>query len=121
MAKAKIIIIEDDIDNLDFLCCELFDFYELHPISDEQFTIGDFEKIRPNLIILDTDMQNIDIFSLYRLLKENPTLAKVPVLFAINKDNIAHKKNLADLKIESYVHKPFNALKLKAAINKLLP
>lgn len=121
MAQAKIVVIEDDIDNLDILCCELFDTYELHPISDEQFTIANFEKIQPDLIILDTEMQNVDIFAVYRLLKNHPRLKAIPILFVTGADNIAHKDKLASLNTEKYIYKPFNTLKLKTTIRRLLP
>lgn len=121
MEKAKIIILEDDIDNLDLLCCELFDTYDLHPVSDEQFTLRDFERLRPDLIILDTEMQNVDIFSIYRQIKGNACLKKTPVLFATSASNTAHINALINLQIESYLQKPFHSLKLKTTIARLLP
>ena len=120
MEKAKIIIVEDDIMNLDIICCELFDFYELHPISDDQFSLSDFEQIMPNLIIFDTEMNNVDIFSLYNQQQMHPLLKTIPIMFSISTDNLIDQEKLSILGIENYITKPYNMQNVQNKIDKIL-
>lgn len=63
--KTKIAIVDDDIVSLNIIQSALGNLYEVHAIMDESTALTEFERIMPDLIIMDIMMPKIDGVSLY--------------------------------------------------------
>lgn len=105
--KYKIIIVDDDLENLDILCCGLCDCYDIHPVSDG-FAESALLPLSPDLIILEEKL-------LPRL--ADPLIAKrrAPLLL-IASSPIRPAGYLAD-----YIAKPFDLAEVRRKIERLIP
>ncbi len=71
---------------------------------------------KPDVILLDINMPQIDGFKVCRHLNENPGTHDIPILFLTadrNSDNLA---KALDAGASDYISKPFNAVELKARV-----
>ena len=82
------------------------------PTKGLQFAIQE----KPDIILLDVNMPQIDGFKVCRNLQENPTTHDIPILFLTadhNPDNLA---KALDAGASDYISKPFNAVALEARV-----
>jgi len=77
--RGKIVIIDNDFDNLDTVCCALFDIYDLYPISDNFTSTAYLEVFLPDLIILNTDLIYAENFS-FTQFRSHPLIKNIPFL-----------------------------------------
>jgi len=82
------------------------------PTKGLQIAIQD----KPDVILLDLNMPQIDGFKVCRHLQENPTTHDIPIVFLTadrNPDNLAKALNAG---ASDYISKPFNAVELEARV-----
>lgn len=77
--RDKIVIIDNNFDNLDMVCCALFDVYDLYPISDDFTSTAYLEVFLPDLIILNTDLIYSENFS-FAQFRSHPLIKNIPFL-----------------------------------------
>jgi CheY-like chemotaxis protein len=63
-----------------------------------------------DLITLDISMPGMDGFEVCRLLKENPRLCHIPVVFVSGQPNDEDRQHAFELGAEDYIIKPFEAM-----------
>ena len=113
----NILIVDDIPVNLQILSDILDDKgYRVREVLDGMLALQVAEKEKPDLILLDIMMPNMDGFEVCRRLKENQNLNDVPIIFisALNdtKDIVsAFNAGAAD-----YITKPFRAEEVKARV-----
>ena len=79
------------------------------------------KREKPDLILLDLMMPDIDGWEVYRQMKADPNLAKIPVIVVTAKaQSIDKVLGLHIAKVEDYVTKPFGPQELLSSINKVL-
>ena len=74
------------------------------------------EKEKPDLILLDVMMPGIDGFEVCQLLKENPELADIPVIFISALDETDDIVKALSVGGVDYINKPFQAEEVKARV-----
>jgi len=77
--RGKIVIIDNNFDNLDTVCCALFDIYDLYPISANFTSTAYLEVFLPDLIILNTDLIYAESFS-FAQFRSHPLIKNIPFL-----------------------------------------
>jgi two-component system, sensor histidine kinase and response regulator len=86
--------------------------FEILPAADSAQAFRRLNSRRPDLILLDLMMPNLDGFEICRRIQENPAWAEIPIIFLSASDD----KNLIVRALESggvdYITKPFNKLEL---------
>lgn len=75
---------------------------------------------KPDLIILDYDMPEIDGFNFLRVLRENLQTESIPVIFLTGIVDKEHISKVIPLKPDGYLLKPVSAEKLLARIKELI-
>ncbi len=75
---------------------------------------------RPDLVLLDIIMPDVDGFEVCRQLKSVPATADIPIVFLTAKGEEASVDVGLALGAEGYVIKPFNAVTLAAQITEIL-
>jgi signal transduction histidine kinase len=114
----NILIVDDVPDNLKVLSGILKDNgYKIRPVLNGQLALEVAENEKPDLILLDIMMPEMDGYEVCRRLKENPKLKDIPVIFisALNETRdivIAFKSGGVD-----YITKPFQADEVLARVN----
>lgn len=81
MEKKVIMIVDDTPSNLQYAMQVLADLYKVVPVKSGEAAIAAFEKVIPDLILLDIEMPEMDGFETLRKIKEDEKLSKIPVIF----------------------------------------
>ena len=71
----------------------------------------------PDLILLDVDMPDISGFDVCRMLKADPELCVIPIVFLSASDSAEDKVRGLNIGAIDYVTKPFDAFELQARVN----
>jgi two-component system alkaline phosphatase synthesis response regulator PhoP len=88
--------------------------------SDGKSGLEKAVKNRPNLILLDVDMQKQNGLEVCRELKKNPQTANIPVIFLSATSDPRVKIVGLELGAEDYITKPFNPGELRARVKTAL-
>jgi diguanylate cyclase (GGDEF)-like protein len=71
---------------------------------------------KPDVILLDLNMPQIDGFKVCRHLQEHPTTRDIPILFLTADQNPGNLAKALDAGASDYISKPFNAIELEARV-----
>ena len=128
MEKAKILIVDDDLDFTD-ATKTILESHEYVVVTAPNKTEA-MEKVRadkPDLILLDVMMiGGQDGFEMSRELKKDPQLKDIPILMLTavkEKTGIGFKSTAGDpdwLPVEGFMDKPIDPQELQAEIERLL-
>lgn len=109
MAKATVLVIEDDPDILELLAYTLGkEGYETVRAATGEAGIAAMRERSPDLVLLDVMLPGMDGFELLRKAKADPALAAVPVLMVSARGEEADVVTGLELGAEDYVTKPFS-------------
>lgn len=118
--KIKIVIVDDDAVSLNIIESALGNLYEVHTIMDESRALTEFERIMPDLIIMDIMMPKIDGVSIYIAQKQNPKLEQIPVIFVSAIGDTEYKVQLLEWGVEDYITKPYDIDEVRARVKRQL-
>jgi len=104
----KVLIVDDDSDILDFLIDILKDDISMSFAPNGAKALEIANTLKPDLILLDVDMPDLNGFEVCQLLKDNPVTQNIPVIFltAMNKEQ--DLKEGLRLGAVDYITKPFD-------------
>ncbi|MGR3275315.1 response regulator [Acaryochloris marina NIES-2412] len=78
------------------------------------------EKVRPDAILLDMMMPDMDGATTFQKLQANPLTQTIPVLLLTAKIQTADQKRYQEMGVHSTIAKPFDPLQLPAQIADVL-
>jgi len=87
---------------------------------DGQDALDKVHTERPELILLDVMMPNVNGWQVAEALKGDPATRDIPVIFLSARAMEADVRKGAELGVESYVTKPFDPIELMDLVNRLL-
>jgi adenylate cyclase len=115
---ARILIIDDTPANIQTLSTILKERgYNLNIATNGRQGLDALERIRPDLILLDIMMPEIDGFETCRRIKASTAWREIPIIFLTAKTDTADIVRAFELGAVDYVAKPFNAHELLARVN----
>ena len=88
------------------------------PSGDEALSMAQAD--RPDLILLDIMMPDLDGFDVCQRLRKDPTLQTVPVIFLTALDDDTSRLKGLEMMADDYVTKPFNSRLLLAKVESVL-
>lgn len=107
--KNTLMIVDDEPKNIQLLGTLLTQSgYNIIPATNGVKALEKLNKVRPDIILLDVMMPELDGFETCKRIKENPETADIPVIFLtakVDKDDVI--KGLTAGAVD-YVTKPFN-------------
>jgi len=115
----KLIFVVDDNDsNLTMAATALENDFRIltMPSAKKMFVL--LEKKRPDLILLDVEMPEMNGLEAIAKLKENPNYSDIPVIFLTGHDDETIKAQSIEAGAVALVIKPFNPDMLINTINK---
>ncbi len=121
MEKAKHILIVDDVTtNLKLAAEVLQEHYKLSMAKSGQQAIQFLQKAKPDLILLDVRMPEMDGYQTLELIKANPNTANIPVVFLTVDDQ--RESEIKGLKMGAmdFILKPFEPEVMLSRIDKIL-
>ncbi|PRR82064.1 HD-GYP domain-containing protein [Clostridium vincentii] len=117
MIRQKTIMIVDDTEiNIVILVEALQDNYELIIAINGVEAIELLEEQKPDLILLDIMMPELDGYEVLKKLKKNPTLEHIPVILLSAITDSDSKSKGFSLGAVDYVTKPFEIIEVKARV-----
>jgi diguanylate cyclase (GGDEF)-like protein/PAS domain S-box-containing protein len=118
--KPLVLIVDDTMMNIDLLADVLREDYRLG-IATNGFKALEFvEKNRPDIILLDIMMPEMDGFEVCRILKEKQQTRSIPIVFITalsDTENVAKGFKLGGC---DYIPKPFHAMEVRARVKSKL-
>ncbi len=121
MDSAKILIVDDEPFNVDYIEQELEDLeYETVTAGDGQQALEQVDCHKPDLVLLDIMMPVMDGFEVLSRLKANPDTRSIPVIVISASNDLKSVVRGIQLGAEDYLPKPFEPTLLKARISSSL-
>ncbi len=115
--KFRIMVIDDDpfsaslIDN----CLRSAGFISSCCTKPEK-TLQALDEERPDLLILDVDMPEMNGFDLCRLIRKHPAMTFTPVIFVTRKGDVEQRVHGLEVGGNDYISKPFDPQELVARV-----
>src|ERR1043166_2475170 len=115
---ARILIIDDAPANIQTLSAILKEpGYNLNNPPNGRQGLDVLKRVRPDLILLDIMMPEIDGFETCRRIKSSTAWREIPIIFLTAKTDTVDIVRAFELGALDYVAKPFNAHELLARVN----
>ena len=121
-ATKRILSIEDEdsIQELITIFLEEMAGWEVLPASNGKEGFERAKAEKPDAILLDVMMPDIDGIEIFRWLQADPETQNIPVLFVTSKLRLKDPKNQLDLSKAKIISKPFDFEKLANQIGEEL-
>lgn len=120
--KRRVLCIEDEPEMIDLirLILERKGFEVMGAVGGEE-GLAAIKREKPDLILLDLMMPDVDGWEVYRKMKADKELAKIPVIVVTAKaQSIDKVLGLHIAKVEDYVTKPFGPQELLESVERIL-
>jgi DNA-binding response OmpR family regulator len=120
--KKLILCIEDEAEMIALtrLVLEREGFEVLGAVGGKQ-GLEIMHREKPDLVLLDLMMPDMDGWEVYRQMKVDETLATIPVIIVTARaQNIDKVLGLQVAKVDDYITKPFGPKELLASVNRVL-
>ena len=109
VAKQKVLVVDDESTNIDILAEVLGEDYQVNAaVSGEQALEIARSSDRPDIILLDIMMPQMDGYEVCRRLKQERTTCRIPVIFITAKIQIEDEMRGLELGAVDYITKPFS-------------
>jgi CheY-like chemotaxis protein len=117
----KILIIDDDVDTLRLVGLMLQrQGYLISAASNGEQGLGKALEEKPDLILLDVMMPDMDGYEVTRRLRKNPATATTPILMFTAKTQLDDKVTGFEVGADDYLTKPTHPSELQAHVKALL-
>ena len=121
MKKNRILVVEDEESLLKLESILLSSKgYNVTGVMDGKSALEEVMAHRPDLVILDIMLPEIDGFEVCRRIKENPATSTIPVVMLTAKKNSQDVARGAEVGANAYLTKPFKSAKVIEVIEELL-
>jgi len=116
-SNTLILIVDDNQTNVQVLGNLLAgEGFKLAVANSGKDTLDYLSRKRPNLILLDITMPVMDGFEVCQIIKANPLISDIPIIFISALDSPAEKVKAFELGGADYVTKPFEPMELLARV-----
>lgn len=112
-SKPVIMIVDDEIANIELVGAMLEQEYEILFARSGEQALNVARRSTPDLILLDVVMPGLDGYETCRLLKQDPGLADVPVIFTTGRNGIEDEERGLAAGAIDYVTKPVQPISLR--------
>ncbi|MEO8475830.1 MAG: response regulator transcription factor [Actinomycetota bacterium] len=119
MSEPRVLVVDDESNITDLVSMALrYEGFEVETAASGREAIRMVEKFRPEVVILDVMLPDVDGFAVTERLKS--ARVKVPILFLTARDALEDKVRGLTLGGDDYVTKPFSLEELVARVRALL-
>ncbi len=117
----RILIVDDDVDTLRLVGLMLErQGYEIRTATNGAQALVSAKSERPELIVLDIMMPDMDGFEVTRRLRADPATAGIPIAMFTAKGQLEDKVAGYDAGVDEYLTKPIHPAELNARIKALM-
>ena len=115
--KKTVFVVDDSISNLTMAADALNPHYAVMTINSGERCLKLLEKVKPDIILLDIEMPEMDGFGVLRLLKGNKAYRDIPVIFLTARTDYPTEVRALRHGVVDFIGKPFNPAVLLNRIN----
>lgn len=119
----KVVCVEDESEMIELVKLILSEKqgFEVHGALGGQTGLERIAEIKPDLVLLDLMMPEIDGWQVYQSMRVDPSMSNIPVIIVTAKaQNIDKVLGLHIAKVDDYITKPFSPQELLASVRKVL-
>jgi twitching motility two-component system response regulator PilG len=121
MAKQKILIVEDEESLLKLESILLTSKgYDVRGVCNGQLALDAIVEDRPDLVLLDIMLSEIDGFEVCQRIKDNPTTKDIPVIMLTAKKSREDMARGEQVGADWYITKPFKSAMVIETIQRFL-
>lgn len=121
MEKKKILVVDDEPDVTDLVAYHLkAKGFSVETINDATASISRARVYQPDLLILDIMMPHLSGIQICRILRADPKLAKVPIIFLTAKAEPHDRIEGLESGADDYMGKPFSPKELILRVESIL-
>ena len=114
--KHQILIVDDRVENLQILLSLLKEDYGVISAKTGIKALDKARKLKPDLILLDVVMPEMDGYEVCRRLKVNAATASIPVIFVTTRGEVSDETKGFELGSVDYIVKPISPPIVKARV-----
>ena len=115
-SRPLVLIVDDNATNIDLLVNTLQTDYRLGIAKSGPKALEYLGKQKPDLVLLDIMMPDMDGFEVCERMKADPDTAPIPIIFITAMTETVNKTKGFELGAVDYITKPFHAAEVKARI-----
>jgi len=117
LEKPTVLIVDDTPENIDVLVASLSDEYTIQVALNGKKALANASLApRPDIILLDVMMPEMDGYDVCQQLKNNPVTATIPVIFVTAKHDIKDEEKGLSLGAVDYIIKPISPPIVRARV-----
>jgi signal transduction histidine kinase len=118
--SGRIMVVEDNVEILELINLQLRDKYAVFVAQDGRQGLEVAKRERPDVIVTDFMMPEMDGLQMVKALREEPGLTDVPVIMLTAKNQLEDRLSARQAGADVYLEKPFSPRELEASIRQLL-
>lgn len=108
LSNMRIMVVDDTEANIDILVETLADDYRVSVAMDGESALEIIEQSRPDLILLDIMMPDMDGYEVCGRLKADPKTRDIPIIFVTAKSEESDETKGLNMGAVDYITKPFS-------------
>ncbi|MGH8019218.1 MAG: hybrid sensor histidine kinase/response regulator [Opitutaceae bacterium] len=116
-ATARVLVVDDD-PNATTATLRLLKSanYDAEAVNESRLALAAVHRMRPDIILCDVSMPEMDGYEVLRMLKRDPQTAVIPFIFLSGRSDHADVRHGMGLGADDYLTKPFESHELFASI-----
>jgi len=115
--KPIILVVDDTPDNIEVLRWVLQEDYQVMAATHGEKALKIAQGTpKPDLILLDVMMPDVDGYDICRQLKADPRTSRIPIIFLTTKDETENEKMGLEIGAVDYIHKPIKPSIVQARV-----
>ncbi|MCU0941615.1 MAG: response regulator [Hydrogenophaga sp.] len=118
--RHKVLIVDDDPGMVHLLARTLLDFAQLHFAVRGDDALNKLAQHRPDLLVIDAELPDIDGYAVIDRLRATPALANTPVVMVTSHDDAEHRQRAFAAGVLDFFTKPIDRDLIRLRVQQIL-
>lgn len=120
ISEHTVLIVDDTVETMDMLVAALGRAVEVMVAMDGQSALAAVFEEKPDLILLDIEMPDMDGYEVMRRLKTDPETATIPIVFLSARSGPEDRIRGLRMGARGFIAKPFTVSEVLASVTDIL-
>ena len=107
ISQCNVLLVDDTVENMDILVATLGDEVEVTVAMDGESALEAVVQEKPDMVLLDIEMPGMDGYEVFRRLREDPSMASIPIVFLSARSRPEDKARGLEMGAADFITKPF--------------